>query len=87
MNTTEVIYLTKKGLKELKRQIARLERRQKQILAKLRTLDKRGSRFSVRERVEKLNILETIKTELTEKKRALARVKLISQPGPAMLYG
>ena len=86
MKTTEVIYLTKKGLKELKRQIARLERRQKQILVKLRTLDKRAGRFSVSERVEKLNILETIKTEIIEKKRALARVRLIPQPNPAMSH-
>jgi len=40
MDTASVIYLSKKGMKELKKQITILEHEQKEALADLRELDK-----------------------------------------------
>jgi transcription elongation factor GreA len=76
MNTT-TIYLSKKGMKELKKSIARLERDQHRILRELRDMDKIDGRDERLARVEKLASLELIESDLKEKQLALTNSKLL----------
>ena len=77
MNTTSIIYLSKKGMKELKKEISRLEREQHQTLRDLREIDKVDGHDERLARVEKLAALELIESELKEKQSALANSKLL----------
>lgn len=77
MNTTSTIYLSKKGMKELKKEISRLERDQHQTLRDLREIDKVDGHDERLARVEKLAALELIESELREKQVALSNSKLL----------
>ncbi|MBI3889564.1 GreA/GreB family elongation factor [Candidatus Saccharibacteria bacterium] len=76
MNTIEVIYLSKKGMKELRKDVARLERDQHQTILELRELDKTDGHDERLARVEKLAQLESIESELADKQTYLASAKL-----------
>ena len=84
MNTTEVIYLSKKGMKELRKTIARLERDQHQTLLELRDLDKTDGHDERLARVEKLAQLESIESELADKQAYLASAKLFPRKRDAL---
>jgi transcription elongation factor GreA len=75
MNTTTNIYLSKQGMKDLKKSVAALEREQKQIIADLRELDKTDGHDERYARIEKLAQLETTEGELADKKSQLAIAK------------
>jgi len=84
MNTTttnyfakKTILLSKKGMKELRRSIAQLEHDRQAICRSLRESDKGASHDDRFERNERLQRLETIEAELTEKQQFLARAQLI----------
>lgn len=77
MNTTDVIYLSKKGMKELKKQITRLERDLSDALASLREIDKTEGHDERLARAEKLATIEVIETELAEKRHILDNAKLL----------
>lgn len=77
MNTTKTIYLSKKGMKELKKEIAQLERDQHQALRDLREMDKVDGHDERLARVEKLAALELIESDLKEKRSVLANSKLL----------
>lgn len=79
MNTTitDKILFSKKGLKELKRAIAQLERDRQKELQLLRESDKSLSRDERLSRIEKISNLEMIESELEDKKALLANAKLI----------
>jgi transcription elongation factor GreA len=68
MNSTKTVYLSKKGIKELKKTIARLEREQQEAHISLRDLDKTDNHDGRLARIEKLAHIETIESELTDKK-------------------
>lgn len=68
MNTTETIYLSKKGMKELKKAIAQLERDRHKTILELHEQDKTDGHDERLARVEKLAQLESIENELEEKK-------------------
>ncbi len=76
MNTTEIIYLSKKGMKELKKAISRLEHDRGRLLAELHDLDKTDSHDSRLVRVEKLAFLDSIESELADKQTYLAQAQL-----------
>jgi transcription elongation GreA/GreB family factor len=79
MNTTvadKTILLSKKGMKELKREISQLERDHLKTLQSLRELEKTSDREERLERIEKLSVLENIESELADKKLILASAKL-----------
>ncbi len=84
MNTTKTIYISKKGLKELKREISRLERDRKNAYAQLRELDKTDSRDERYARIEHLATIEVIESELADKKAALANAKLFPRKRDAL---
>lgn len=77
MNTAKTIYLSKKGMKELKKEIAQLERDQHQTLRDLRDMDKIDGHDERLARVEKLAALELIESDLKEKRDALTHSKLL----------
>lgn len=76
MSTTEIIYLSKQGMKELKKAVANLERDRHQTIRELRELDKTDGHDERLARVEKLAQLESIESELADKQAYLASAKL-----------
>jgi transcription elongation factor GreA len=77
MNTTKTIYLSKKGMKELKKTISQLERQRQEALVQLRDIDKTDGHDERLARVEKLASIEVIESELADKKLALSSSKLL----------
>lgn len=80
MNTTitdKTILFSKKGLKELKKSIAQLERDRQKELQSLRESDKSLGRDERLSRIEKIANLEMIEAELEDKKMILASAKLL----------
>ncbi len=82
--TKETVYLSKKGMKELKKRINQLERDQKKIIGSLREQDKTDTRDERLARVEKLAQLETIESELDEKRTLIATAKLFPRKRDAL---
>jgi transcription elongation factor GreA len=78
METTRMIFLSKRGMKELKKQIDSLEADRQSTLASLREIDKTESHDERLARVEKLASLEIIDKELAAKKESL----LLAKPLP-----
>lgn len=77
MNTTiKPLYLSKKGMKELKKQVSRLERDVASAMSALKELDKTDGHDERLDRVEKLAQLEIIESELEDKRLHLAQAKL-----------
>lgn len=77
MDTNKTVFLSKKGFKELKKEVARLERERQDTFASLRDIDKTDSHEERLERVEKLSHIELLESELAEKKQILATAKLL----------
>jgi transcription elongation GreA/GreB family factor len=75
MSTTKTIYLSKKGMKELKKQVARLEHDRQDTLVQLREMDKTESHDERLARVELLANLDIVESSLADKKLALASAK------------
>jgi len=75
MSTATVTYLSKKGMKELKKAISRLEREKKDMLARLRELDKTDNHEEQLARSECLATIEGLETELVEKQLMLKNAK------------
>lgn len=73
MNTTEQkrILLSKRGMNELKKSIARLEAERLDAIKTLRELDRTTGHDERLERIEKIAILEGIEMELQEKQTLL----------------
>ncbi|NTW61348.1 hypothetical protein HGB24_01495 [Candidatus Saccharibacteria bacterium] len=79
MNTTisnQTIFMSKKGLKELKKQISQLEHDQKKIGQSLREIDKSYNHENCVIRSEKILELGVIEDELEDKKHLLSSAKL-----------
>lgn len=80
MNTTiteKTIMLSRKGMKELKKQIHQLEHDKKRISQSLREIDKTFGREERLDRSEKISALENVEAEIAEKKATLVSAKLI----------
>lgn len=87
MNTaTEqaTIYLSKKGMKELKKQIASSERLLHHTQQELRNLDKSDSREDRFDRIEMQSRIEMIEVDLTEKRQQMQRAKLLPRKRDAL---
>lgn len=72
------VLLSKKGMKELNKRINGLENHQKDILARLRGLDKSAAREERLARTETLAELEAIEDQLTEQRE----IRRIAKPLP-----
>lgn len=80
----ETVYLSKKGMKELKKQIASLERLLHHAQHELRELDKTDSREDRFERIEAQGRLEMISNDLMEKRIQLDNAKLLPRKRDAL---
>jgi transcription elongation GreA/GreB family factor len=84
MNTNKTIYLSKKGMKELKKAIQHLTRDRQDTYKKLRELDKTDHRDERLARAELLATIETIDSELADKNMTLASAKLLPRKRDAL---
>ncbi|MBC7942944.1 GreA/GreB family elongation factor [Candidatus Saccharibacteria bacterium] len=75
--TDKTILLSKKGMKELKKSISNLERDLQKARQSLRELDRTTKRDERMDRIEKLSLLESIETELSDKRLTLASAKFL----------
>ena len=73
----KIVYLSKKGMKELKKSIARLERDHHEALLQLRDLDKTDGHDERLARIEKLAAIEIIESNLADKRMTLSASKLL----------
>lgn len=81
---TKPIYLSKKGMKELKKTIQRLERDKHDAFRKLRSLDKTDQREERLERAETLAQIDALDIDLAEKKTTLDHAKLLPRKRDAL---
>lgn len=84
MNTGNTIYLSKKGMKELKRQATRLERDRSEALSRLREMDKTDSHDDRLARAEQLAGIEVIESELADKRLTLSNARLFPRKRDAL---
>lgn len=84
MNTDTTILLSKKGMKELKKAVSRLERSRQQALGRLRELDKTDNYEQRIERMDKLAELDTIESQLADKQFQLSHAKLYPRKRDAL---
>ena len=75
METTEQIYLSKKGMKELKKAVAQLERDRHRTIVELHEQDKTDNHDERYARIEKLAQLDAIEAELDEKRDLILSAK------------
>jgi transcription elongation factor GreA len=84
MNTTETVYLSKKGMKELKKIVSQLERDRQKTIRELHDQDKTDNHDERLARIEKLAQLDTIEAELADKKTLLTTAKLYPRKRDAL---
>ena len=84
MNTTIIIYLSKKGMKELKKAVSQLERDRQKTIIELHDQDKTDSHDERLARVEKLAQLDTIEAELADKRMLLESAQLYPRKRDAL---
>ncbi len=84
LETKKTILLSKKGMKELKKAVSKLERNQKQVIADLRELDKTDGHDQRLARIEKLAELESIESQLNDKQLYLSNAKLFPRKRDAV---
>ena len=77
MNTTEIIYLSKKGFKELKKQIMHISQDVEKQRNELRELDKSDSHEERFARIQKLASLQAAEAELIDKQQMLKDARLL----------
>lgn len=71
MSTTKTTYLSKKGFKELKKKVSRLERERQEMIIRLRELDKTDNHEEQLARTEYLATIEALEGELYEAQELL----------------
>lgn len=75
MDISKTTYLSKKGMKDLKKTVAQLERDRRQTILELHEQDKTDGHEERLARIEKLAQLDSIEQELAEKQNLLATAK------------
>lgn len=83
MNTT-TIYLSKKGMKELRKSIAQLEKALSKAMNDLRELDKTDGHDERLARIEKLATIEGIESALVDKKLLVSEAKQLPRKRDAL---
>jgi transcription elongation factor GreA len=81
MNTTvskdKITFLSKKGMKELKKEISQLESDRQKVLKSLRELDKTQGREERLSRIEMVGELDVIDSKIEDKRLVLSTSKLM----------
>ena len=78
------VYLSKKGMKDLRKSISRLERSITAAQAELRELEYGTSHEDRFERIGKLSQIESLESELAEKHHQLANAKILPRKRDAL---
>jgi transcription elongation factor GreA len=73
--TVKTIYLSKRGMKEQKKAIKRLERERSRIIAGLHEQDRTNDHDGRLEKIERLAQLDSVESELQERQLLLAAAK------------
>lgn len=73
----KTLFLSKKGFKEIKKEITRLEHERSELIASLHDMDKTEIHDERLVRIEKLAQLESIESDINEKQQALKNAKLL----------
>lgn len=84
MSTTNTILLSKQGMRDLKKEIAQLERDRKEILRVLHEQEKIDTHDERLDRIEKLAALEAAESDLAERKAILEHAKLFPRKRDAL---
>ena len=84
-STKKTILLSKKGMKELKKEVSKLERKQQQIIKDLHDLDKTDNHDQRLARIEKLAELEIVENQLRDKNLYLSHAKLFPRKRDAVM--
>ncbi len=84
MDSTNIVYISKKGMKELKKKVLRLEHEYQVAVTALRELDKTDGRDERLSRIEQLATIESIETDLAETKLTLLKAKLLPRKRDAL---
>ena len=75
MSTAKITYLSRKGMKELKKEISRLERDKQSAIIRLHELDKTDNHEEQLARSECLATIEILGSELAEKQQTLKNAR------------
>ena len=78
------VYLSKKGMKDLRKSISRLERSITAAQTELRELEYGTSHEDRFKRIGKLNQIESLESELAEKRHQLANAKILPRKRNAL---
>ncbi len=84
MSSQTTIYLSKKGMKELKKEVTRLERDRQEAIVALRELEHIDSHEERLKRSERLAQLEILESELVDKKLITENAKLLPRKRDAL---
>jgi transcription elongation GreA/GreB family factor len=84
MGSQTTVYLSKKGMKELKKEISRLERERQEAIVTLRELERIDNHEERLKRSERLAQLEILESELADKKLTLENAKLLPRKRDAL---
>lgn len=84
MSTTNTILMSKQGLRDLKKEIAQLERDRREIIRVLHEQEKTDTHDERLDRIEKLAALENAESDLAERRAILERAKLFPRKRDAL---
>lgn len=84
MSSEKTTYLSKKGMKELKKTIAQLERQRSDALKTLRDIDKIDGHDERLARIEQLATIDSLEADLADKKAVLSRATLLPRKRDAL---
>ncbi len=84
MSSQTTVYLSRKGMKELKKEVSRLERDRQEAIVMLHELDRIDNHEERLKRSERLAQLEILESELADKKLTLEGAKLLPRRRDAL---
>ena len=84
MTSNTITFMSKKGMKELKKSIQKLEHQRTQMIIELRELDKGENHEQRLSRIEKLAQLENIESELADKQLLISTARLFPRKRDAL---
>ncbi|HET6747333.1 MAG TPA: GreA/GreB family elongation factor [Candidatus Saccharimonadales bacterium] len=84
MSSQTTVYLSKRGMKELKKEVSRLERDRQEAIVTLRELERIDNHEERLKRSERLAQLEILESELSDKKRTLESAKQLPRKRDAL---
>jgi len=84
MTSNTITFMSKKGMKELKKSIQKLEHQRTQMIIELRELDKGENHEQRLSRIEKLAQLENIESELADKQLLTSTARLFPRKRDAL---